>query len=328
MQAVTDKFNIAKTGKKWLNLALLAAAIGVGPMAMAQAPMVKTQPGYYRLMLGQFEVTALNDGTTQLAADKLLSGISPAALTQALAGEHLRSPVETSFNAFLINTGSKLILIDAGTGPAFGPDSGHLLQSLKAAGYTPEQVDEIYLTHLHLDHIGGLSDGTTRAFPNAVVRVDKKDADYWLDPVKEAAAADAAKPYFDGAIKVLKPYIAAGKFVPFDRDQVLTPGISSKAEPGHTAGHDNFLIESDGQKLMVVADLIHVGAVQFPHPEVTIGFDSDAKQAASERRTAFDQAAQQGYLVAGAHLSFPGIGHIDKSGNGYRWLPINYSLAR
>ena len=78
---------------------------------------------------------------------------------------------------------------------------------------------------------------------------------------------------------------------------------------------------------MIAADLIHVGAVQFAHPEVTIGFDSDAKQAASVRRIAFDQAVQQGYLVAGAHLSFPGIGHINKDGKGYRWLPINYSLA-
>lgn len=327
MRAFKTSALIAKTAKTAFASALLAVAIGGAGSAWAQAPMVKTQPGYYRMMVGQFEVTALNDGTTQLPADKLLQGIKPDNLQRLLAVEHLRSPVETSFNAFLVNTGNKLILIDAGTGAAFGPDSGHLLQSLKAAGYSPEQVDEVYLTHLHLDHIGGLSDGTSRAFPNAVVRVDKKDADYWLDPAKAAAAPTAAKPYFEGAAKTLQPYIAAGKFTPFDHDQELTPGISSKAEAGHTAGHDNFVIQSGGQKLIVIADLIHVGAVQFPRPQVTIGFDTEPKEAAAQRRAAFDDAVKQGYWVAGSHLSFPGIGHINKDGNGYRWLPINYALV-
>lgn len=313
-----------------LALASGTASLGIVSMqpALAAATMVKTQPGYYRLMVGSFEVTALSDGTASLPVDQLLIGEKPDQIDRQLAASFLKSPVETSFNAFLINTGSKLILIDAGAGTMFGADSGKLLTSLQAAGYTADQVDEIYLTHLHVDHIGGLLNGSQRAFPNALVRADQKDADFWLSRENAAAAPQDSKPFFEGAVKALQPYIDAGKFRPFSGDGELSPGIRSEASYGHTAGHNSYVIASKGQKLVILGDLIHVAAVQFAHPEVAIGFDSDGHAAAEDRRKVFDGVVKTGDLVAGSHLSFPGLGHVGKEGNGYRWYPLNYGLAR
>jgi glyoxylase-like metal-dependent hydrolase (beta-lactamase superfamily II) len=294
--------------------------------AFAAAPMVKTQaPAYYRLMLGDVEVTALSDGTVGLPVDKLLTNIKPQILRRALANSYLAVPVETSVNGFLINTGSKLVLIDAGAGPLFGPTLGKLVATLKAAGYQPEQVDEVYLTHMHPDHLGGLMAGDTLVFPNAIIRADQHDADFWLSQANLDKAPADEKDFYKGAMASLNPYIKAGKFKSFDGDTDLGGGIKAIAARGHTAGHTVYLVESKGQKLVVWGDLIHVGAVQFPDPSVTIHFDTDSSKALAQRKKVFADVAKQGYLVAAAHLSFPGLGHIRPAGAGYTWLPVNYS---
>jgi glyoxylase-like metal-dependent hydrolase (beta-lactamase superfamily II) len=292
----------------------------------AAAPMNNTQPpAYYRMMLGDVEVTVLSDGTVGLPADKLLTNIKPHVLERALATSYLALPVETSVNGFLINTGSKLILIDTGAGPLFGPTLGKLLTNLLAAGYQPEQVDEVYLTHMHPDHLGGLMAGDKLAFPNAIVRADQHDADFWLSQANLDKASADDKDFFRGAMASLNPYIKAGKFKSFDGDADLGGGIKAIAARGHTAGHTIYLVESRGRKLMLWGDLIHVAAVQFPDPSVTIHFDTDSRKALAQRKKAFADAAEQGYLVGAAHLSFPGLGHVRPASNGYMWIPVNYS---
>nr|5HIF_A Chain A, reconstructed lactonase ancestor, Anc1-MPH [synthetic construct]5HIF_B Chain B, reconstructed lactonase ancestor, Anc1-MPH [synthetic construct]6C2C_A Chain A, dihydrocoumarin hydrolase, AncDHCH1 [Pseudomonas sp.]6C2C_B Chain B, dihydrocoumarin hydrolase, AncDHCH1 [Pseudomonas sp.] len=295
--------------------------------SMAAAPQVKTQaPGFYRMMLGDFEVTALSDGTVDLPVDKLLN--QPPAKTQsALAKSFLKAPLETSVNAYLVNTGSKLVLVDTGAAGLFGPTLGKLAANLKAAGYQPEQVDEIYITHMHPDHVGGLMANEQAAFPNAVVRADQKDADFWLSQANLDKAPDDEKGFFQGAMASLNPYVKAGKFKPFSGNTDLVPGIKALASHGHTPGHTTYVVESKGQKLVLLGDLIHVAAVQFDDPSVTIQFDSDSKAAAAERKKAFADAAKGGYLIGAAHLSFPGIGHIRADGKGYRFVPVNYSVA-
>jgi len=304
-------------------LALLA------PAAHAAAPMVKTQaPGYYRMMLGEFEITALSDGTVKLPMDKLLTNTTPAQVQKAFSRAYLTPPIETSVNGYLINTGTKLVLVDTGAAGLFGPTLGNLVNNLKAAGYQPEQVDEIYITHMHPDHVGGLMAGDKPAFPNAIVRADKHDADYWLSQANLDAAPKDSKGFFQGAMASLNPYVAAGKFKAFDGDTELTPGVKAVAARGHTAGHSIFVIESQGQKLVLWGDLMHAAAVQFADPAVTIAFDSDTKSAAAQRKRAYADAARQGYWVAGAHIAFPGIGHLRAEGKGYVWVPANYTSLR
>ena len=311
------------------HLAALAAGLLLFSTVEAAAPMVKTSaPGYYRMMLGDFEITALSDGTANLPMGSLLNGISPEDVTKAMSREFIKDPVETSVNAYLVNTGSKLVLIDTGAAGLFGPTLGNLLVSMKAAGYQPEQVDEVYITHMHGDHVGGLMAGDKRAFVNAVVRADQNDADYWLSTEKMEAAPKDAKGAFQGAIISVNPYVVAGKFKPFSGDTELVPGVKAIATYGHTPGHTIYAVESKGAKLVLWGDLMHVAAVQFPQPSVTIQFDTDSKAAAAQRQKAFAAAANEGFWVAAAHLPFPGIGHLRAEGTGYTFVPANYSVVR
>lgn len=307
-----------------LVVALALTALGSVP-ALAAAPLVKTPgPGVFRVMVGDFEVTALSDGTVELPVNKLLK--QDAAITdRELAAHFLKSPLETSDNTFLVNTGSKLVLVDTGAGTLFGPTLGKLLINLKAAGYTPDQVDEIYITHMHPDHVGGLVLNGVPAFPNAVVRANRHDADYWLSPAHMEQAPAASKGYFQAAMGSLNPYVTAGRYRSFDGATELMPGIHSVPSKGHTGGHTAYLIESQGQKLLLIGDLIHVAAVQFDHPEVGISFDSEGTVAVAERLKDFAAFAKDGTLVAGAHLPFPGMGHVVVRGKGYEWLPVNFT---
>lgn len=313
--------------KHWL-LAVAGSLVLAGA-AQAAAPFAKTQaPGFYRMMLGDFEVTALFDGAIDLEPTKLLTNVKAKDVTKMLGQHFEKEPLPTSVNAFLVNTGSKLVLIDTGTGALGGPTLGGIVNNLKAAGYQPEQVDEIYITHMHFDHVGGLMSGDTMAFPNAIVRADQHDADFWLSQANLDKAPEAMKFFFKGAQSSLNPYVAANKFKAFDGDTELVPGVKAVAAHGHTAGHSIYVVESKGQKLVLWGDLMHVAAVQFPHPEVTIQFDTDSKAAMAERKKAFADAAKQGYLVGVAHLPFPGIGHLRKDGKGYGFVPVDYTPVK
>ncbi len=306
--------------------AALAVTLLFAAGAEAGAPQQKSQvPGYYRMMLGDFEVTALSDGTFPMEADKMLTNIAPKQLDAALARSFLKEPVETSVNGFLINTGSKLVLIDTGCGILFGPSVGRLLANLEASGYRPEQVDEIYITHMHGDHVGGLVADGKPAFPNAIVRAAQREADYWLSKANMDSAPKDRRDSFQGAMTSLNPYVSAGKFKPFGADTELVPGIRAMASPGHTPGHTVYIVASKGETLLLWGDLMHVAAAQFPNPAVTIAFDTDSAMAVERRKTVFADAAAHGYWVAGAHLSFPGIGHLRAAEAGYSYIPANYS---
>jgi len=299
-------------------------ALAIGSTALAAGPQLKGQaPGWYRLQLGDFEITALSDGSIDLPVDKLMQ--QPAEKTiRALQHAYLGVPLETSVNAYLINTGSKVVLVDTGTAGLFGPTAGRVVANLKAAGYTPEQVDEIVITHMHGDHIGGASSTT---FPNATLRIDKRDSDFWLTPEQVAKGGDGGK----AIAALVKGFADAGRFKPFDgsKDGVeIVPGVKAVPAYGHTPGHSNYVAESKGQKIVFWGDLMHVAAVQFPDPSVTVQFDSDPKAARPAREQAYAAAAKDGYYVAAAHVSFPGIGKLRVDGKGYDWLPVNYSTNR
>jgi glyoxylase-like metal-dependent hydrolase (beta-lactamase superfamily II) len=211
----------------------VACSAPPGPVD-ADARMVRSEaPGFYRVMIGDYEVTVLSDGKNPLAATKLLQG-DPSRIADALKNNFLGEQVETSHNSFLINTGDKLALVDAGAGTLLCPQTGKLLGNLRAAGYQPEQVDEVYLTHLHTDHIGGLMAGDQRAFPNAVVRADIRDTDYWLSAENMRAAPAETKRFFEASTASLSPYREAGKLNTFEGGADLIPGIQAQPAYGHT----------------------------------------------------------------------------------------------
>ena len=312
------------------HIPLVAALLFGGALsspALAEAPMVKTQaPGFYRMPLGDFEVTALSDGTAKLPMGKLLIHSQPSKVKKALERNFLGETVDTSVNAYLVNTGSKLVLIDSGAAGLFGPTLGNLLANMRAAGYQPEQVDEVYITHMHGDHVGGLMAGGNRAFPKATVRIDKRDTDFWLSEANMRAAPADAKDFFQGAMASANPYLAAGKLKTFEGNTELVPGVRAQSTYGHTPGHTIYVVESKGEKLVLIGDLMHVAAVQFENPAVTIEFDTDQKAAARQRMQAFADAAKSGHMIGASHISLPGIGRLRSAGKqGYTWIPLNYS---
>lgn len=304
-----------------LSVALMAPAMS----AQAEAPQVVTQaPGYYRMMLGADEITVLSDGTAPREVDKIMS--KPEEIRQTLAKDHQALPIDLSINAFLINTGLKLILVDTGAGELFGATSGKLVANMRAAGYQPEQVDAILLTHIHADHSGGLSIGGKRVFPNALVYVDKHDPDFWLNAAEEAKNP-AKKTTFAQSHATVDPYVKAGKLRPFDGATELFPGIHSVPAHGHTPGHTAYMVESKGQKLLLWGDTIHLAEVQFADPDVSIEYDVDRAAAIASRKAFLAEAASQGYMVGGAHISFPGLGHVRADAVGYSWIPRPYSAG-
>lgn len=309
----------------FVSVLVLAVVVSAGT-SLANAPFVRGQaPGWYRMALGDFEVTALLDGTAALPMEKLLTNTTPAKIDAALTKAYLKPPFDTSINAYLINTGTKLVLIDAGAGTLFGPTNNKLLANLKASGYKPEQVDEIYVTHMHSDHVGGLTVNGKAVFVNAVIRAAKAEGEQFLSQANLDKAPAEAKENLKAVMAQFNPYVTAGKYKPFEGKTELVPGITAVPAIGHTNGHTVYVVESKGQKLALWGDLMHVAAVQFPDPSVTIQFDTDSKKAAAERKKLYAEAAKQGYFVGVAHIPFPGLGQLRADGRGYRWVPVNYT---
>jgi glyoxylase-like metal-dependent hydrolase (beta-lactamase superfamily II) len=313
--------------------ALFSAVLLLGFLAAAwaEAPMVKTQvPGYYRLMVGQFEVTALYDGSVELDA-KLMKNATEQEINVLLAQMFIAGPkMQTAVNAYLINTGSKLVLVDAGAAKVFGPTLGSVMQNLRAAGYDPAQIDAVMISHMHGDHVGGLLNGEGKpAFPNAVVYLSKGESDFWLSAdVAERAPAEYKK-YFKMARDLAQPYLALGKWKTFGDGEMPVPGVKAILIPGHTPGHCAYEITDGKESLLITGDMVHSLAIQLPRPDVVVDFDVNKVQAASVRLALFESAAKRKVLVAGMHLPFPGIGRLRaEGGNAYAWVPVEFVPVR
>lgn len=283
-------------------IVILLVLFGSFYIAHASAPMAKKQvPGYFRMQLGAFEITALNDGISKMNT-AILNNIEKSDMDRILEQFLIAdNAVPAAINTFLINTGQKLILVDTGMGRFF--------DNLKESGYQPSQVDMILITHMHGDHVGGLNDSSGKAmFPNAEVYVSKLEND--SQNAENIARLSAGY---------------KGKWYTFDYGTEIIPGITAIDARGHTPGHTVFLIESEGKKLYIWGDIIHASAVQFPRPEVTINYDTDKKLAAETRISLMRTISSQNAYIAGMHIPFPGLGRISsREENSYIWIPVPY----
>jgi glyoxylase-like metal-dependent hydrolase (beta-lactamase superfamily II) len=310
-----------------LLVALASSVVGPNP-AVAAAPQHHDQvPGFYRMKVGDLEVTALFDGTgvfdphwlngTKATMDGVVKGLHE--------DPHMLDVVDSSF---LVNTGNQLILVDAGAGTWWGGGAlGRLAGSLRSAGYTPEEVDLVLVTHLHSDHVGGLTtqDGN-RVFPNAEVYVAKPESDFWLSPEIAAKAPKEAQPFFQSAQAIAAPYIKAGKWHSFSGSEPIVDGMQPVPLPGHTPGHTGYEFSSKGQKILFWGDIVHAQRVQLQHPEVTVAFDIDPTAAAATRNQLLPKLVGGDVLIAGPHSSlFPPLGRLRKEGNGYVWAPVVFT---
>jgi glyoxylase-like metal-dependent hydrolase (beta-lactamase superfamily II) len=320
--------------RRLFSRALFAISIAAVLIAAEQSgadPVLGSEgqvPGYYRMAVGNFELTALFDGRVGLDP-RLFRGLKEADLQARLESMHVplsAQGVQAAVNAFLINTGSNLVLVDAGAADCFGPASGAMLENLQQAGYRPEQVDTILLTHLHGDHACGLAgpEGTA-LFPNATLYVPKEEAGFWLSEDIAAKAPDDLKPFFTMARNAVSPYIKAGQFKAFPTGEKILEGVEFVPLLGHTPGHGGYLFSSAEQALLVWGDVVHSHAIQFAFPEVSIEFDVDRQQAIATRKAILAEAVKSKLWIAGAHLPFPGVGHVRADEAGYDWVPAEYA---
>ena len=311
-------------------LSILAAPAIVSGRAFAQETAEleidkAMPPETHRFKLGGFEVLVVKDGARPSGEPgKTFGTDQPQDAVGALLEENFL-PADQFVNSFaptLINTGSEVVLFDTGLGEgARAEGSGRLIEGLAAAGYTPEDVTIVVLTHMHGDHIGGLMEGGTPAFPNARYVAGQVEYDFWSDPAREGTAAENGH---KGVLANVKPLAEKTSFIG-DGAEVV-PGITSMAAFGHSPGHLIFNVESEGRRLILTADTANHFVLSLQRPDWEVRFDMDKAAAAAARKTVFDMIATDRLAFLGYHMPFPAVGYVEKQDAGYRFVPKSYQF--
>jgi len=302
-----------------------AGAAALAPTALAHAPQAgkRAQPGFYRFKLGAIEITVVSDGTLAFPAETLWLDRAEDARGLLTSTFQPPSPVGLEINTILVNTGDKLVLIDAGCGAdKFQKTNGRLLGNLAAAGYAPGDIDTILFTHFHFDHLWGISDhdNASLLFPSAEFVASETEVAFWSAP----DLADKLPPAQQPGVTQVNLKLAAPRLRLIKANAEVVPGVTTFGTPGHTPGHLAVNISSGSEELLLTGDVVVNSAVSFLHPEWPFGFDIDVPLATKTRMAFLDRAAADKTLVGSYHLPFPGFGHVVREGRGYRWLPADW----
>lgn len=262
--------------------------------------------------VGAITVTVLQDRANEMDVSLFSGPATPEERQKYMPG----GKAPASVNAFLIQSGGKNILVDAGFGTII-PGAPQLEKHLSAVGLSPADIDIVLLTHLHTDHVGGLLKHKKRAFPKAKVMVSKPELEYWTDLAeKDPANANAA------LVKTVVAEYGPDVLPPFALGAAVLPGVVSVDASGHTPGHSAFLVESDGKSLLIVGDLVHAAALQFPLPDECASYDMDAPAAVKARKAVLAMAAEKNIPVAGMHIPYPGMGRVEAEDKGFVFTPL------
>ena len=298
----------------------------------AQAPQsTKQAPGFYRYKVGTTEVTAVTDGAfANPLTDTFIRNVKREDVNKALEAMYLdKDKVTVPYTPIVVNTGSKLIVIDTGLGPALYEQRkgivGQFHTNLAAAGIDRNAVDTVIISHFHGDHINGLVTADNKpAFPNAEVMVPAGEWKFWNDTGEESKATGNV--LVEGNFKNIKRVFGAlgNKVTQYEAGKEVVPGITSMATYGHTPGHVSHVISSGNSKVMVQADVTNV-PLFVQNPGWFIQFDMDPVVAEATRRRFYDMLVAEKMLVQGFHYPFPSLGHVEKAGSGYRVIPVPWN---
>jgi len=297
-----------------------AASSSGAPVAATPAVSAPTSgEGFSRRAFGQAEVTTVADGGIQ-GEFSLFAGLDEAEARRLLEAAGEPGPPQLDVHGFVVNVGGRRVLVDTGAGTSMGPTTGRFAANLAAAGVVPESVEHVVISHMHGDHIGGLLDGEGRPrFPNALVHIDAAEIGYWTDEGRAAAAPEMLRAFHAAAQAVTAAY---GRRVrPFDSETEIVPGFTAIPAHGHTPGHALYRLRSGDQEMLFFGDMIHSTAIQFPRPDVSVSFDDD-QDAARATRIATLRGMGATTLAAGPHFPYPGVGRVERVGEGYRWVPV------
>ncbi|MCM2561414.1 MBL fold metallo-hydrolase [Lutimaribacter sp. EGI FJ00015] len=316
------------TRREILKLAAMAPAFALPGAVRAQlgAPDAPN-PGHFRFTLGDMRITILSDGFFSLPADGL--GVNaPRDEVQAFLEKHYLSPTDgySHTNHLLVEAGDAKVLVDVGSGNRFMPSVGRLISNMEDAGVDPSEITHVVITHAHPDHIWGIRDDFDEPlFPDAQYFIGQAEHDYWMqdDLVNKVAAED--QQFVLGAVNSIT---AEGlEWTLLGNDDEIVPGVRVIDTPGHTPGHMSVVVESGGKQLMALGDAMSHAYTNFAHPDWYNNFDADGEQTVATRLRLLDMAAADRISILGYHFPFPGVGHVLREDDSYRFIPALWQFT-
>lgn len=266
------------------------------------------------ISIGEHEIIAITDGEFQFGPE-LFPGTDESRITELLS-QAGADTIQTNFNAFIIKSPGRIMLVDAGPRDLFGPTCGKLPEGLAEAGVATDQITHVMLTHLHPDHIAGVisADGNA-VFDNAALLVNDDEHAFWC---RDETFGDEN---MDQWQQVAKSVMAAygDRVETFSANADLGMGVSSVALPGHTPGHSGFRVDDGSENLTMVCDIFHAPDLQIADPEIAIAFDVDADTARATRKKVLDMIATDKLNFTGGHMMTPKFAHLQRAGKGYKF---------
>ncbi|WP_319519141.1 MBL fold metallo-hydrolase [uncultured Martelella sp.] len=275
--------------------------------------------------LGDFKLLVVEDGSRVMdnPGDTFGTGQDPETVAALLEENFL--PPDQMVNGFapvLVDTGSETVLFDTGMGPAGRSwGAGRLRDGLIANGYQPEDIDIVVITHMHGDHILGLMEEDGPAFPNARYVFGEKEYAFWSDDARMGTPAEGGH---ETVKKVVVPLADQATFI--GGGDEIVPGITAMEAFGHTPGHLIFMLESGDRRLLLTADTANQYVLSLQRPDWHVRFDMDKEMAAETRKKVFDMVAAERIPFLGYHMPFPAVGYVEKTGDGYRFMPKTYQF--
>ncbi|MCR9257964.1 MAG: MBL fold metallo-hydrolase [Alphaproteobacteria bacterium] len=307
-----------------------AAALSALPVSLAQAGghsggFTAEPVSYHTVKLGQFTITTILDGAISLPGPHPIFGQDQeAAAVRKLAQDNFLPPEQQviSFTPVLVDTGNETILFDTGNGAGRRPNAGKLKSIFEHVGFDPAEIDIVVLTHFHGDHIGGMVEDGQDMFPNARYVTGAAEYDFWTGPAKDIEALKKRIPLIESNVAKF-----AEKMTFLKPGQDVVTGITMQDGFGHTPGHGVYHIESDGKRLMLMADTANHFVVSLQRPDWHVRFDMDKEKAAETRKRLFGMIAADRIPFTGYHMPFPAVGYVEAMGEGFRFVPASYQFA-
>lgn len=300
--------------------AMPALTLPARAMAGLGAPSA-ANPSHFNFTLGEAKLTVVSDGHLATPASGLGINADPAEV-QAFLEAHFLSPTTnySHTNHLVIELGDAKVLVDVGSGDRFLDTAGRLMANLETAGIDASTITHVVITHAHPDHIWGVRDDFDEAIiPDAQYFIGGTERDYWMQDGLLASAPAEAQQFIVGAQNSINVDGVEWQLV--SNDHEIAPGVRVIDTPGHTPGHMSIVVESDGQQLIALGDSMNHAWMNFAHPDWVNGFDMDGDMTAATRKRLLDMAAADKMAVLGYHFPFPGVGHVMKDGDAYRFVP-------